>query len=156
VQQPRDPIDRLAAAVLADPSNPGAYLELGRALSAQHMVQEAIAALEAAFVLSPRIAWHELALAYEQDRRFDKALEVWRTRLDYLVQLEPGAGRLDNPQADYATRSKARSRVDSLRGRVDRFHRAGKFQQALAECKLAVASWSIAYEVSGERSSGRS
>ncbi|HSW49775.1 MAG TPA: tetratricopeptide repeat protein, partial [Bryobacteraceae bacterium] len=71
--------ERFAAAAKADPKSAAAQAGLGRSLARQHRFEDASVALRRAAELDPgyKEALLELASLYEEDREYDKAIEVY-------------------------------------------------------------------------------
>jgi tetratricopeptide (TPR) repeat protein len=143
-------VEALAAEVLRDPRAAAPYRRLGQALMDRGMTPEALAALEAAYALDPAFSWFQLAEAYERDRQYFKAFQIWRNRVEMLAALRPDEGFVDNPHCEFAERSRLRSEFDATRRRIQRCRIHGDARHALRECKLAVAQWCRAFIVRGE------
>jgi tetratricopeptide (TPR) repeat protein len=137
-------IDACASQVLSRPHDPESYMALGRVLMERNMPQEAIAAFEAAYALHRSSAWFDLASAYEQTQEYAKAFDIWLQRLEFLLRLQEQSG--DNAQTPLAIRTKFRWKLKKLLVSISR-HNAGSIQAALADCKLAVYCWNMAYRL---------
>jgi tetratricopeptide (TPR) repeat protein len=144
-------VELLAKRVLDDPQSADAYLQLGQALLAEGLIAEAVSALEAAAALDFSVAWFELASALEAKGDIAGAMGIWRKRLQILSGIDAHKAYASSTSIKLPQRMKLAREVGKHAAAADRHAAEQNVAAALAEYKAAVARWSMANRVPGER-----